>query len=158
MGLTKLQEITHTVESILDHIRDKDFTVNSDLIDIFLESFDICVHLLRNIENSGVEGELDTSDILRRLKNSLENELLGQQMPKGDEMIQELLDHSKKDNKLDNEEVLKDELDSLLLDHAKETSDQVDSSSSILKTNEQTEKVQIDNEFILSKAQQAFWD
>ncbi|MAF76849.1 MAG: histidine kinase [Halobacteriovoraceae bacterium] len=83
LGLNKLQEITHTVESILDHIRDKDFNVNSDLIDIFLESFDICVHLLRNIENSGTEGDLDTSDILRRLKNSLEAELLGNQMPQG---------------------------------------------------------------------------
>lgn len=27
LGLNKLQEITHTVESILDHIRDKDFNV-----------------------------------------------------------------------------------------------------------------------------------
>ncbi len=81
LGLNKLQEITHTVESILDHIRDKDFLINSELIDIFLESFDICVHLLRNIENHGVEGELDTSDIVRRLKNRLESELLGQHMP-----------------------------------------------------------------------------
>jgi len=122
LGLTKLQEITHTVESILDHIRDKDFNVNSDLIDIFLESFDICVHLLRNIENNGVEGELDTSDILRRLKNSLENELLGQQMPKGDEMIHENIDINR-----DNENILKDDLDSLLLDHANEKSHHVES-------------------------------
>ncbi len=81
LGLNKLQEITHTVESILDHIRDKEFSVNSDLIDIFLESFDICVHLLRNVENHGTEGELDTSDILKRLKSSLENELLGSELP-----------------------------------------------------------------------------
>ncbi len=146
LGLTKLQEITHTVESILDHIRDKDFAVNSDLIDIFLESFDICVHLLRNIENNGVEGELDTSDILRRLKNSLENELLGQQMPRGDEMVNEKFDDSKIDSKPDHEDVLKDELDSLLLDHANETTEQIESSASISKTNDQPEKVQVDNE------------
>lgn len=85
LGLTKLQEVTHTVESILDHIRDKDFSVNSDLIDIFLESFDICVHLLRNIENNGVEGDLDTSDILKRLKASLESELLGRELPADDD-------------------------------------------------------------------------
>jgi two-component system, chemotaxis family, sensor kinase CheA len=87
LGLNKLQEITHTVESILDYIRDKTFSVNSDLIDIFLESFDICVALLKNIESTGSEGDLDTSDILRRLKVSLEQELLGQSVPLNQESL-----------------------------------------------------------------------
>ncbi len=125
LGLNKLQEITHTVESILDHIRDKDFSVNSDLIDIFLESFDICVHLLRNIESDGSEGDLDTSDILKRLKASLESELLGRELPRDDDHagmqdynlgeITSSKEETKEETKETNE--MLDDLDGLIQEH-----------------------------------------
>jgi len=76
LGLTKLQEVTHEVESILDYIREGTFSVNSELIDIFLESFDLCLATLKNIEESGSEGDIDINDLLSRLTRITEAEIL----------------------------------------------------------------------------------
>lgn len=72
LGLKVLQEITHTVESILDFVRDETITMTTDIFDIFLESFDVCQVLLKNIEDTGSEGTEEYTQLVSRLNRILE--------------------------------------------------------------------------------------
>lgn len=75
LGLKKLQEVTHSVESILDYVRDETLTITTPIFDLFLESFDLCLLLLKDIEESGAEGDSDISVIMSRLNKVLEASL-----------------------------------------------------------------------------------
>ena len=72
LGFNKLQEITHAVESILDFIRDGAIKVSSEWIDIFLESFDACMVILKNVETTGGEGDFQQADLVNRLRSRME--------------------------------------------------------------------------------------
>ena len=72
LGLKKLQEITHSAESILDLIRDNVIRLNTEMIDVFLECFDCCLELLKNIEQTGKENGKEYSFIVRNFSNILE--------------------------------------------------------------------------------------
>ena len=72
LGLKKLQEITHSAESILDLIREGVVKINSEMVDVFLECFDTCQELLRNIENSGAENNKDYGPLIGKLSTTLE--------------------------------------------------------------------------------------
>jgi len=71
LGLNALQEITHAVETILDYVRDGEFQLSTETFDLFLESFDYCHLLLKNVEDSGQEGDVNYSDLLSRLNQVL---------------------------------------------------------------------------------------
>ncbi|MDD4976594.1 MAG: Hpt domain-containing protein, partial [Bacteriovorax sp.] len=98
LGLKKLQEITHSAESILDLIREGSIGLNAEMIDVFFECFDSCIELLRSIEETGKENNKDYSSIVGKFSNILEkntssalgmvgsgakiyNELLNQDIP-----------------------------------------------------------------------------
>lgn len=72
LGLKKLQEITHSAETLLDLIRDEVIRLNSEMIDVFLESFDCCLELLKSIEKTGKENEKDYGQVIRKFINFLE--------------------------------------------------------------------------------------
>jgi two-component system chemotaxis sensor kinase CheA len=63
LGLKKLQEITHGAETVLDFIRDDILTLNPEMVDVFLESFDSCVELLCFIEKNGKESDKSYSTL-----------------------------------------------------------------------------------------------
>ncbi len=69
LGLKKLQEVTHHSETILDLLRDKKTTLNSNMVDALLESFDVCLNILKNIENTGEEGDFDISPLIEKLSS-----------------------------------------------------------------------------------------
>jgi two-component system, chemotaxis family, sensor kinase CheA len=71
LGFNKLQELTHVVESILDLVRENEKTVNSNLIDIFLESFDVCQLILKNVEETEGEGEIEIKPLLDKLEKEI---------------------------------------------------------------------------------------
>ena len=93
LGLKKLQEITHSAESLLDMIREGVFRLSSDMVDVFLESFDCCLELLRNIEETGKENEKDYSLLVSKFLNILEkNSLLSEAIyGEGTKIHEELL-------------------------------------------------------------------
>lgn len=89
LGLKKLQEVTHTVESILDFIRDETLSITTDIFDIFLESFDVCLVLLKDVEQTGQEGATDTTDLVGRLSKILESSITEGEVIPSDEVISE---------------------------------------------------------------------
>ena len=81
LGLTKLQEITHSAENILDYLRDGTIKIDSIVIDVLLNSFDVSIEILKSIEEIGKENDVDYSDLHRDLvfvleRRALANELL----------------------------------------------------------------------------------
>lgn len=78
LALTKLESLTHSVETIFDHLREGDFLPTPELVDLLLESFDSCHTILMNIENKGVEGDEAYTELKNRLESKLEHELLSE--------------------------------------------------------------------------------
>lgn len=89
LGFIQLQEITHSVESILDYIRDGALSINSELIDFFLESFDFCLLILREVESNGTEGNHSSTDLVNKLNKVLEMSLLKNDIVIKEELVRD---------------------------------------------------------------------
>jgi len=70
LGYKVLQEITHSSENLLDVIREDELKLSSEIVDVLLESFDICFNILKSIENDDVEGK--TEDDIKKIKDHLD--------------------------------------------------------------------------------------
>ena len=68
LSYKKLESITHCSENILDHIRSGEMKTNPEIIDALLNSFDVCLEILKNIETQNIEGDRDDSELLNMLK------------------------------------------------------------------------------------------
>lgn len=73
LGYQKLQELTHASESLLDLIREGEIKINSEYIDLFLQSFDQCIEILKSIETSGKEPSKDYSKIVHKFHEIIQN-------------------------------------------------------------------------------------
>lgn len=126
LNYTKLQEVTHNTEYLLDMLREKQIDLNPDLVDILLKSTDCCNDILNNIADSGSEGSDDFSALVEDLKklqagetSSVTEELKGSErtvvddiQENGDDLNTEALqDQQLNDNNISN---IEDELAELL--------------------------------------------
>lgn len=72
LGFKKLQEVTHLSESILDLIRSNKARLDSKLVDTLLKSFDFCNVILKNIEKTQKEGDVESKELSLLLLVTLE--------------------------------------------------------------------------------------
>jgi len=91
LGFTKLQAVAHSVENILSLIRENTISLNSELVDIFYESFDLCSNVLKNIEANNVEGELDSDGFKLKLLSVVEKSILHNEQIINDELYMDEL-------------------------------------------------------------------
>lgn len=68
MGFTRMGEITHAAESLLDGIRTGSLDFSRPLVDILLQALDVLESLLQSVEATGEEAVLDTTAIQKALK------------------------------------------------------------------------------------------
>ena len=66
MGYTKVAELTHKMENVLDEIRNHRLVVTSDILDLVFESFDALETLVDDIDEDR-ESELDIDGFVSRL-------------------------------------------------------------------------------------------
>jgi two-component system, chemotaxis family, sensor kinase CheA len=78
LAFSKLEGLTHSVETILDHFREGTLKPTGDMIDLLLESFDRCHDVVRKIEDSGNEGIEIYTTLSGRLVTLLEQQLLNE--------------------------------------------------------------------------------
>lgn len=71
LGLHKLQTIAHSAENVLDLVREEQLSIDESLTDLFLKSFDACLEILKSIEQGGVEGDKDFSNIVSSFEKYL---------------------------------------------------------------------------------------
>lgn len=72
MGFSRMGELTHRAENLLDAIRNKKTGIHSDIIDVLLQSVDMLEQLLDGIESTGEEPELDADPLISKLTAALE--------------------------------------------------------------------------------------
>jgi len=69
IGLNKVESVAHVGESLLSLLRDGRLAVSPPLISVLLEYSDALKAMLRCIENTGNQGEVDYSPLLRKLED-----------------------------------------------------------------------------------------
>ncbi len=74
LGLHKINGLAHKAENILDELRQGAMAVNSGIMDIILSATDALRTMVENLETTGQEGEVDTSDIIARIESALAGE------------------------------------------------------------------------------------
>lgn len=67
MGFTKVADLTHKMENVLDLVRNGVLKVNSSIVDILFECFDALEEYIENLEKTGKEGDLDSSELVKKL-------------------------------------------------------------------------------------------
>lgn len=67
MGFTKVADLTHKMENVLDLVRNGVLKVDSTIVDILFECFDALEEYIENLEKTGKEGDLDSSELVKKL-------------------------------------------------------------------------------------------
>ncbi|HEY6558918.1 MAG TPA: chemotaxis protein CheA [Polyangiaceae bacterium] len=67
LGFAKLEQLTHTAESLLSRLRDKQLAPNPDIADALLGTVDAVRAMLQAIEATGNDGDSDYTELVARL-------------------------------------------------------------------------------------------
>ncbi|MGF7057145.1 chemotaxis protein CheW [Brassicibacter mesophilus] len=73
MGFSKIASLTHEMENLLQAIRNDEIKVSSNIIDILFRCFDTLDEYIANIGEIGKEGNLDSTDLVELLNNTINN-------------------------------------------------------------------------------------
>jgi len=68
MGFNKVANLTHEMENVLQLVRSKEIEVSEKIVDILFECFDSLEEYTANLSNTGEEGELDSTELVNKLK------------------------------------------------------------------------------------------
>jgi two-component system chemotaxis sensor kinase CheA len=68
MGFTKLADLTHKMENVLDLVRNGELSITSTIVDVLFECFDALEEYVDNLEKTGNEGDLDSSELVQKLQ------------------------------------------------------------------------------------------
>ncbi|WP_338534993.1 chemotaxis protein CheA [Helicovermis profundi] len=75
MGFTKVADITHEMENVLDLVRNSEIKVTTYIIDVLFECFDTLDGYIVNLENTGEEGDIDSSELVAKLRYLVKNKV-----------------------------------------------------------------------------------
>lgn len=78
LALKNLESITHSVETLLDQLRERKIDLGSELADLLLESFDLCHEIVTKLEKTGQEEGVDIDSLDKRLASYVEHTILGE--------------------------------------------------------------------------------
>ena len=67
MGFTKVADLTHKMENVLDMVRNGVLKVDSAIVDVLFECFDALEEYIENLEKTSKEGDLDSSELVKKL-------------------------------------------------------------------------------------------
>jgi two-component system chemotaxis sensor kinase CheA len=71
MGYTKMTNLTHQMENVLDDIRNGKIDVNTFIVDVLFECLDFLENAVNHIASNGTEGNASADDIIVKLNNIL---------------------------------------------------------------------------------------
>ncbi|MBF4691749.1 chemotaxis protein CheA [Fusibacter ferrireducens] len=69
MGFSKVADLTHKMENVLDLVRNGALKVNGTIVDVLFECFDALEEYIDNLEKTGSEGDLDSTYLVVKLQN-----------------------------------------------------------------------------------------
>ncbi len=88
MGYQKLAKLTHQMENVLHLCRNQEMAIDSVIIDMLFECFDGLDKYVENLAQYEEEGELDTTDLVRRLEYVAKNKTTSNIPAAGNEQIE----------------------------------------------------------------------
>lgn len=71
LGFTRLVEVAHQAENILNKMRQQEITVERPVIDVILEAMDVIKLLLQDIRETGTDAHVDVSEMSAKLATVL---------------------------------------------------------------------------------------
>ncbi|MDF2523604.1 MAG: cheA, partial [Clostridiales bacterium] len=71
MGYTKMTNLTHQMENVLDDIRNGKIDVSTFIVDVLFECLDFLENAVNHIASNGTEGNASADDIIVKLNNIL---------------------------------------------------------------------------------------
>ncbi|AFS78587.1 chemotaxis protein CheA [Gottschalkia acidurici 9a] len=71
MGFSNIASLTHEMENLLDALRNDEVKASAEIIDILFRCFDSLDEYINHIIETGEEGELDSTDLVKEIYNSL---------------------------------------------------------------------------------------
>ena len=74
MGFSNIATLTHEMENLLDALRNGVVEPNGEIINILFRCFDSLDEYITHIIETGQEGELDSTALVKEIYNSLHNE------------------------------------------------------------------------------------
>lgn len=74
MGYSKMANLTHEMENLLQEIRNNNIAINSDIMDVLFECLDSLEEYVGEIASTGDEGELSSSELVNKLNEIINNE------------------------------------------------------------------------------------
>ena len=77
LGFQNLVELAHSAENILNRLRQGEIKLTSDMMDYLLKTMDILTAMIRNINDTGEEGNFDNEGIINKLNMLATNEGAG---------------------------------------------------------------------------------
>lgn len=72
MGFTKVADLTHNMENLMDLVRNGALKVNGEIVDALFECLDALEAYITNLEKTGTEGNLDSSRLVQKLSDIAE--------------------------------------------------------------------------------------
>lgn len=67
MGFTKIAELTHEMEDVLDLLRKEQLKISEDIIDVLFKCVDSLEQMINNVGNGDPEDLIDVSDLVAKL-------------------------------------------------------------------------------------------
>jgi len=71
LGLNAINGLAHKAENILDELRKGNLAVNPEIMDVILAATDLLRTMIENLEQTGAEGNVDTSAVIARIAAQL---------------------------------------------------------------------------------------
>lgn len=71
MGFSKIANLTHEMENLLDAVRSNKMAVCTEIVDLLFTCFDLLDEYINNIVSTGEEGELDCTELIQQLNSKL---------------------------------------------------------------------------------------
>jgi len=68
MGFSKLADLTHKMENVLDLVRNNEIKMTSTIVDVLFECFDALDEYVVHLEKTGKEGDLDSTELVKKLQ------------------------------------------------------------------------------------------
>ena len=76
MGYTKIAELTHEMENLLDLLRKEQLKVNEEIIDVIFKCVDSLEQMIENVGNGDPEDLVDVSELVKKV-NAIANGTTG---------------------------------------------------------------------------------
>lgn len=69
MGFNTMAELTHTMENVLDKVRNGQLAIDTDIVDTLFKCLDLLEDFVQSIIQTGQEGDNDTSEVQSKLQS-----------------------------------------------------------------------------------------